>query len=319
MAKPASFILVFIWASPVAAQESLLPTHISGPHEITVTAELRYTSISGFLSDSLGELDYRETHVLADLRFGVGVGGGFEIEGSFPVDLQGRARADESDLEIEIETGGLGDLTVEGNYLLRPATGSSPQIMAGLLLVLPTGDDDLALAEIRSAGSIVQEGEKGGIGDGVFKAGFQFGLSQRSEEGQVYYGQIRYVFPLGTQNGDDFEADHADVFSLTVGGLLPLGEKSSLELKWALGVLGDEVVDFETGGDATEEAHYSIAFESRFLFNMGRTSTLILGLGFAWIQDHELIEQDDFELEDAFGWGLSIGLHFRLGVPPKDY
>jgi hypothetical protein len=314
MPKPASFILAFLCASPVAAQETLLPTDILEQREFTVTTELRYTVLEALLVDPLSVLDFKQTQLLADLRIGVGLGGGFEIEGSFPIAFRNRAKADEEDFlgDFEIESGGLGDLTVEGNHLL------SPQLMGGLVLVLPTGDDDLPVAEIRFDGDVIQEGEKGGIGEGVFKAGFQVGLSHEADDGQIYYGRIRYVLALGTQEEDDFEIEHADVFTLTLGALLPLGENWDVDLRWNLAILGDEVAEADTGEEATEESHFSIDFESRFLVKVGRTSTLILGLGFGWIQDHEVAEEDDAELEDAWGWGLTLGLHVKWGEP-KEY
>src|SRR5688572_11060101 len=123
MFKPVwSLVLALGCITPVVAQDSLIPTDISDSGEVTVTALLRYILGQGTLTNPLFDVDFDDTHLLGEIRVGVGLGSGFEIEGSFPFELQGKAEADEGGVEFESETAGLGDLTVEANYrLLAPA------------------------------------------------------------------------------------------------------------------------------------------------------------------------------------------------------
>lgn len=147
-----SAILVAACVTSVRAQESLIPTHVSGSGEVTVTAELRYQAGRGTVSDPLGEADFDLNQFLVRFRFGVGVGSGFEVEASSPFGFSGVFETDDFGFDFEVETAGLGDLTLEGNYLVVPGSKVSPQVVAGLVAVLPVGNDDFPVAEIRVNG-----------------------------------------------------------------------------------------------------------------------------------------------------------------------
>jgi hypothetical protein len=309
-----SAILVFACVATVRAQESLLPTHISDTGEVTVTAALRFNAGQGTLSDPLAEADFDLTTFFGEFRVGVGIGGGFEIEGSFPYAFSGTGEADEGGFGFEVENVGLGDLTVEGNYLLVPSTKASPQVMAGLVVVLPMGNDDFATPEIRVGGVTVQQGDEGGIGDGVFKIGVQFGVSQKVTGAEIY-GLARFVVSTGTQDDGDTEIDHPDVFTLVGGAMVPIGDTSNLDLRLTLNHNGDQVAEDDTGAEETEEAHLDLNLDARFYFTVGSTATLMLFGNVGWIQDHSVIEEGNLDLEQAFTYGVGIGLHLRLGVP----
>jgi hypothetical protein len=309
-----SAILVFACVASVRAQESLLPTHISDTGEVTVTAMLRFNAGQGTLSDPLAEADFDLSSFFGEIRVGVGVGSGFEIEGSFPYAFSGTGEADEGGFGFEVENVGLGDLTVEGNYLLVPSSKTSPQVMAGLVVVLPMGNDDFATPEIRIGGVTVQQGDEGGIGDGVFKIGVQFGVSQKVTGAEIY-GLARFVVSTGKQDDGDTEVDHPDVFTLVGGAMVPLGDTSNLDVRLTLNHRGDKVADDGFGSESTDESHLDLNLEARFYFTVGSTATLVLGAGAGWIQDHAVDEEASLDLEQAFTYGVGIGLHLSLGVP----
>jgi len=315
MVKPLwSLLLVLGCITSVQAQESLLPTHISDAGEVTVTAFLRFQAGQGTLTNPAFDVDFDDTHFLAEFRVGVGVGGGFEVEASFPFEFTGKGEADDNNLEFQVETAGLGDLTLEGNYLIVPSIKATPQVMAGLVMVLPTGKDDFATPEIRFGGVQVQAGDEGGIGEGVFKIGLQFGVSQKLV-GATIYGAARYLVSTGKQDESDQEIDHPDVFSLVAGAMLPLGDTSNLDLRLTLQHVGDEIAEDDFGAESTEEAHLNMSLDSRFYFTVGSTATLVLGLNLGWVQDHAVDEEAELDLEEVFTYGVLIGLHLRLGVP----
>ena len=307
-------VLLFACGSAAAAQESLLPTHVSDSGEVTVSAALRFAAGQGTLSNPAFEVDFDDTHFLGEFRFGVGVGGGFEIEASFPFEFSGTGEADENNVEFEVETAGLGDLTVEANYVLVPSLKATPQVIAGLVLVLPVGNDDFPTPDIRFNGVQVQDGEEGGLGEGVFKIGLQFGVSQKVTGAQIY-GLARFLASTGTQDQDDAEIDHPDVFSLVAGAMLPIGETSNLDIRLTLNHVGDEIEDDDFSGESTEEAHLNMGLETRFYFTVGSTATLVLGAGLGWVQDHAVDEEAELDLEEVFTYGVTVGLHLRLGVP----
>jgi len=315
MAKSAwTAVLLLACGAPALAQDSLLPIHISETGEVTITGVLRYALGKGTLSNPGFEADFDQTLLVGDFRLGVGVGGGFEIEGSFPYGIQGTGEADEGGVDFEVETVGLGDLTLEGNYLLVPSSKVSPQVMAGLVFVLPVGDEDFAVPEIRFGGVTVQDGEEGGLGEGVFKMGLQFGVSQKVTGAEIY-GQARFLVSTGKQDEGDLEIDRPDVFSLVGGVVLPIGATTNLDARLTLVYEGDEVAEDNAGAESTEEAHVNAGVEARFYFNVGSTATLILGAGINWVQDHAVDEEADLDLEQVFTYGFGVGLHIRLGVP----
>jgi hypothetical protein len=313
MSKAAwSAILVLACVTPAAAQEALLPTHVSDSGEITVSALLRFQAGQGTLSNPLFEVDFDDTHFFAEFRVGVGLGSRFEIEGSFPFEFTGTGEADEDNVDFEVETAGLGDLTLEGNYAIVEAGKSGPQAMAGLVVVVPVGDDDFAVPEIRFGGVQVQDGEDGGLGEGVFKVGLQFGVSSRTSGAHVY-GLARMLFSMGEQDQDDLEIDHPDVFALVGGAMLPLGETSNLDLRLTFRHVGDEIAEDDAGDETTDEAHIDMNLDARFYFTIASSATLVVGGNLAWVQDHAVDEEDELDLEDVFAYGLMLGLHLNLG------
>jgi hypothetical protein len=315
MFKPAwSLVLALGCITPVVAQDSLIPTDISDGGEVTVTALLRYILGQGTLTNPLFDVDFDDTHLLGEIRVGVGLGSGFEIEGSFPFELQGKAEADEDNVEFETETAGLGDLALEANYRLLAPTKSAPSFIAGLVLVLPTGNDDFATPEIRINGVQVQDGEDGGLGQGVVKVGLQAGVDH-AMAGAHIYALVRALFPMGTQEEDDLEIDHPEQIALVAGAMLPVGSTTNLDLRLSFLHSGDEIAEDDFGDESTEEAHVSVNLDARFYFTVGDTASLVLGGHIGWAQDHAVDEESDLELEDTFVYGVMLGVHLRLGVP----
>jgi hypothetical protein len=132
-----SFALVIAGAASASAQDYLLPTYVSGAGEINISAELRYQVGEGTLSNPAFEVDFEDTHVLGLFRASVGIGGGFEIEASAPFEFTGKGEADEGGVEFDVETAGLGDLTLEGTSCLVSKEGPGPRAS---IIVLPSGN-----------------------------------------------------------------------------------------------------------------------------------------------------------------------------------
>lgn len=318
MSKTAwSAVLVLACAAPAAAQESLLPTYVNSTGEVTAEAILRYIAGQGTLANPAFEIDFENSSFFGEVRAAVGIGGRFEIEASFPYQFDGTGEADESGVEFEVETAGIGDLTLEGNYVITPASKDSPQVVAGLVLVVPVGDDDFGVPEVRIGGVQIQDGEDGGLGQGVFKIGLGVAVGKQVT-GAYVYGGARFLVPLGKQDGDDVEVDRPDTFTLLGGAMLGLGERSNLDLRLIFNYLGDEVAEDDAGGEETEEAHINLTLEPRFYFSVGSMATIIVGGTLGWEQDHAIDEESDLDLEDVFVYGLSLGLHLRLGASDDD-
>jgi hypothetical protein len=310
-------LVVLASAGSAWSQESLLPTHISGSGEVIVTGEVRFIAGQGSLTNPAFDIDFDDTRFFGLLRAGVGLGGSFELEAMLPYEFTGQGEADESGVEFETETAGMGDLTFDLNYLITPASKTSPQVMAGLVVVVPSGNDDFATPEIRINGTVVQDGEEGGLGEGVFKVGLQFGVSKQVATTHLY-GVARFLVPTSTQDEDDVEIDRPDVFSIQVGALLGLGGTADLDLRLTFNYVGDEIEEDETGGESTEEAHINLVLEPRFYFSVGDTISIILGGTVGWEEDHAVIEEAELDLEDTFVYGVTLGLHLRLGLPGGD-
>lgn len=317
MSKTAwSAILVLGCVTPAAAQESLLPTYVNSTGEVTAEGVVRYIAGSGTLKDPLFDVDFEDSHFFGEFRVGVGIGGRFEIEAQVPYEFTGTGEADESGVEFELETAGFGDLTLEGNYLITPASKTSPQVVGGLVVVVPTGNDDFGVPEVRINGVLIQDGEEGGLGDGVFKVGLGFAVGQQVT-GAYVYGAARFLVSLGTHDEDNLEIDRPDTFSLLGGAMIGLGATSNLDLRLAFNYVGEEVAEDAGGIEETEEAHVNITFEPRLYFSVGGAATVILGGLVGWEEDHAIDEEADLDLEDVFVYGVTLGLHLRLGVGGK--
>ena len=311
-----SIALVLGLASAARAQESLLPTYVNDASEFTLTGRLGYIAGEGTLTNPAFDIDFEDTIVLAEIRFAVGIGGRFEIEAAVPFAFSGSGEADESNVEFEIETAGMGDMSLDLNYAIIQESKSSPQVFAGLVMVLPVGDDDFGVPEIRIGGVQVQDGEEAGLGEGVFKAGLQVGVSKELTGAHVY-GLVRFIAATQTQEEDDVEIERPDVFTFIAGAMVPLGSNSNLDLRLNVNFVGDEVEEDDTFGDTTEEAHYRATLEALLYFQVGDTAAIILGGSVGMTEDHAIDEEAELDLEEVFTYGLQLGLHLRFGGSDK--
>jgi hypothetical protein len=311
-----STAFVLALASAASAQDSLLPTYINDSAEITATGRLGYFAGEGSLTNPAFDIDFEDTIILAELRAAIGIGGRFEIEAAVPFAFSGSGEADESNVELEIETAGMGDMSLDLNYAIIQESKSSPQIMAGLVMVLPVGNDDFGVPEIRIGGVQVQDGEEAGLGEGVFKAGLQVGVSKKLTGAHVY-GLVRFIAATQNQEEDDVEIDRPEVFTVVAGAMVPLGSTSNLDLRLNVNFVGDEVEDDDTFGETTEEAHFRANLDAFVYFNIGDTATIILGGNIGMTQDHAIDEEAELDLEEVFTYGLSLGLHLRFGGADK--
>jgi hypothetical protein len=90
---------------------------------------------------------------------------------------------------------------------------------------------------------------------------------------------------------------------------------SNLDIRLNLNYLGDEVAQDDLGGESTDEAHFNVFLEPRLYFSIADTATIILGGSLGWQQDHAVDEEAELDLEQVFTYGVTLGLHIRLGVP----
>jgi hypothetical protein len=314
MSKSAWTALWILAAGSAAmAQDALVPTHISNFGEITATFRLRYDAGQGNLKDPTFELDLDVKRFFGELQAGVGLGHGFEVEATLPYQFQGTFQAEQGGVEFEQEQVGLGDLTLAGNYRLVEESKTSPQVIGGLLLVLPFGNDDLGATELRIGGVTITQGDEQGLSDDVFKIGFQAGVSKKLEAAEVY-GLIGFLVATEDRDEGNIEVDLPNVFTLTAGAKMPLGATTFLDLRTNLRHVGEEVED-DPAGDSTEEAHVELELQARFYFTLGGGAAVVLGAGVGWIQDHAVVEESNLDVEGLYTYGLEFGIHIHLGLP----
>lgn len=296
------------------AQDGLTPTDVL--HTLRVTADARLQASLGQGTLEIGpaseDVDLKEFSVL--FQAAVGLGMNFEVEASLPVAFTSEFEVDAAaGTEFRVEEQGLGDLTLGVNYAILRDNGDDPQLLIGAFVVLPTGDDDPAEAEIVVNNVVQQAGDEGGIGDGAFSYGFQIGLSKRFSNLEPYF-LFRYLVG-GDSDVDNVETDHADVATLLVGLEIHAGDQATVDLRAVLSMNSGEVDKLANGTEETEEAHLSYGFQGRVYLSLGGQVALVAGVGIIAVEDHALIEESPaaFELSDTWVFGAEFGLQISFG------
>lgn len=213
-----------VWAEN---QNGLTPTDILGAGEITATAQLSAALGQGKLSHPVVDLDIDSTTFQVQLSAAVGLGLGFEVELGIPYQFSGITKGDGTwlgwDTRTEEKADGFGDLTLAVNYRILKEDAALPQWIAGAIVVMPSGNDKRGDTSWEVSGVTIQDGKRGGIGDGVWKYGLQTAVSKRFGLVEPYAG-FRYIFG-GDRKRNDVDEERA---RRSRGGRIPSGSVSAL-------------------------------------------------------------------------------------------
>jgi hypothetical protein len=293
------------------AQDGLTPTDVLPMGRFTASARLLASLGEGTLDAGPATIDGDIRQFFVVFEAAAGLGMGFEIEAQLPVAFSSEISFEENDVEFTEETKGLGDLTLGANYAIIQQKGEEPQLIIGGFILIPVGDDDPAVAEIVSGGTVIQNGEEGGIGDGAFGFGGQIGLSKRFGNVEPYL-VFRY-FVHGESDVDDIETDHADVLSIILGMEIHAGDQVTVDLRAWVDLNGEEVDEDEFGNETTEEKHASYGFQGRVFLSLGSQVAIVAGVGISAVEDHAIDEEAQFDLTDTWIFGAELGLHIVFG------
>lgn len=293
------------------AQDGLTPTDILPVGRFTAEARLIMSLGEGTLDAGPASIDGDIRQFLVAFEAAAGLGLGFEIEAQLPVAFTSEISFEEGNAEFTEEEKGLGDLTLGVNYAIIQQKGEEPQLIVGAFILLPVGDDDPGLAEIVAGGTVIQNGEEGGIGDGAFGFGGQIGLSKRFGNVEPYF-VFRY-FVHGESDVDDIETDHADIATILLGLEIHAGDQATVDLRAWVNINGEEVDEDATGAETTEEEHASYGFQGRVYLSLGSQVAIVAGVGISAVEDHALDEQAQFELTDTWLFGAEFGLRIVFG------
>jgi hypothetical protein len=295
------------------AQDGLTPTDVLPVGRFTADARLQMAIGEGTLDAGPGSIDGDIRQFTAVFHAAAGLGLGFEVEAQLPVAFTTEISFEEGNAEFTEESKGLGDLVLGLNYAIIQQKGEEPQLIAGAFILLPVGDDDPAVAEIVTAGgTVIQNGEEGGIGDGAFGFGGLIGLSKRFGQIEPYF-VFRY-FVHGESDVDDIETDHADVATILLGMEIHAGDQATIDLQLWVNINGEDVdEDTVTSTETTEEEHASYGFQGRVYLSLGSQVAIVAGVGISAVEDHALDEQAQFELTDTWIFGAEFGLRIVFG------
>lgn len=318
MKRVALMLVVFLApVSMVAAQEKddnvLTPTDILEFGQFSITGAVQVLLGRATVKDGTGTLDVDLDTREYDLYFagGVGLGGGFEVEASIPYRIQGIGKAEEGIVEFEQETYSVGDLTLRGNYRVLKEEKESPQLVVGAIVVVPTGYWREQVAEITVGGTVLQEGEKGGIGEGIWRFGLGAALSKRFGPFEPYAGG-EYLLG-GDAERRDVDYERPGKGRAFAGAELHLSENATIDLRGTVDFVG-KAIRTENDVDETEEQHLNYGAAATLYARLSKGLTLLLGGGVMATQDHWLNKEGEIEIEGAFGYYLAAGLHLMLGL-----
>lgn len=293
------------------AQDGLTPTDVLPVGRFTADVRLAATLGQGTLSAGTASIDGDIQDFQLQLGVAAGLGGGFEIEAFLPYSFTAELQFEESGVEFTEESKGIGDMILGANLQLVEDTADSPNFIIGAFVLLPTGDDDPAEPEISGTIFFDSPGEEGGIGSGAFGYIFQAGLSKDFSGAEGYF-LVRYLIH-GTSDVDDEETDNSDILSFLLGVEIHAGDEVTVDLRAAVQFIGEEVTEFDGGGETTEETYFSYGLEARLYASLGSNLAFVVGVMGSALEDHALSEEADFVLEDTFVYGAEVGLHIVLG------
>jgi hypothetical protein len=315
-----SLICLAAAASMAVAQEKdmtgenvLTPTDVLEFGQISITGAVLVNLGSATVEDSTGTFSVDADLQSFDLYLagGVGLGRGFEIEASIPYRFQGTLEGEEGLLGWEEETYSVGDLTLRGIYRVLKEEKESPQWIVGAIVVAPTGYWKEGIAEVTVGNVVVQEGEKGGIGEGIWRYGIGTAISKRFGAFEPYAGAQYLVGGDAERKEVDYE--RPGIGQVFVGAELHVSKDATIDVRGNVDFVGEEVRT-ENLVDQTEEQHQNYSAAATLYARLAPGVTLLLGGGVSTIQDHWIDEENQLEINGVFAYYMTVGLQVMLGA-----
>lgn len=315
---PAVMLLACASASWADDDDALLPTHLIDGGRVFGTGTLIYFGGKGDAEFGPAPGDFKQKAFLLRLDAGVGLGSGFEVDASINYQFIGRTdakfAAGGNTAEFETENVGFGDLVLNPRFAPVREGTTTPQLVVGGILVAPVGNDKSGTTGTTINGVETAQQEDGGNGDGIWRYGFEAGLSKRLTVVEPYL-VVNYVF-ADSRKKNGVEEEGADILNVTLGAFLHLGSAATLDVR-AVITRNSEQKE-ETGGvQDVEEAFNSYTAQVALHLKAGSSATLIIVAGASFIEDHEISQAAQIGLEDDMNWFVGIGLHFLFGSPDE--
>jgi len=310
-----------LWATPfifaaasaaAAAQDGLTPTDVLETGQLSVSARLQFAKGQGDVSSQTATVDADLTQFDATFQGAVGLIMGLEVEVSIPYQFVGDTKLDGTNFSQEFEEVGFGDLTVSPIYRILKDGADGPQLIIGAIFVAPTGKTEPAEPETQ-IGPLTVDGEKGGIGDAIWRYGAIAGISKRLTMVEPYLTVAWLSGGDAEVQSDSIEIERPDLWTVTLGAEFHVAPLIALDVRGSAQITGEEKTTDATGAESKEEAHYTLSGQAQLYFTAGSGVTLIVGVGVALLEDHEIDDTPPADLEDTFVWGAHIGIHINLG------
>jgi opacity protein-like surface antigen len=309
-----SALLLAASPSALLAQDALTPTDVLEFGQIAATGRLQATTLKATAVSAAIDLDLDSLSYQFVLEGAVGLGMGFELEAEIPYQFAGDTDGDGTILglpaTLDSEQSGFGDLQLRPIYRFLKEDASSPQLVLGLILVAPTGNDKDGEAEINSAALGFQPGEEGGIGSGVWSYGVMAGVSKKLGPVEPYLAGT-FVWG-GERDVDGVDEDRADVGTLLAGAELHLTEQARLDVRAFFQSVGKDITE-DDAVKQEEEAHTQFGGQILLYIKLGGALTLVAGGSAVAVEDHEVDDTLLLDAEDAFYWTAQLGLHLFFG------
>lgn len=309
---PVLFVLACASTSWAQGDDALLPTHLIDGGQVFATGTLRYLGGQGD-AEILGVSgDFKQSFFTLQLDAGIGLGMGFEIDASINYQFIGRTQADFSSTAAEFETEDVGfsDLVLNPRYALLKEDAASPQVIVGAILVAPVGNDKDGQTGVTSGGTKTQDQEDGGVGLGVWRYGFEAGISKRLTVLEPYL-LTNYVF-ADRRKDEGVQENRADVWNLTAGAFWHLSPQATLDTR--LSVARQGVDKQETSGTETEEeSHFTYTAQAALQLKVSSSATFLILAGATLVQDHQVNDVINLEMRDDLVWFAGAGLHLLFG------
>jgi hypothetical protein len=308
--------LLLAGASTAWAQDddALLPTHLIDGGQVFATGTLLYFGGDGDATFGPAGGDFKQSAFLLRLDAGIGLGMGFEVDASINYQFIGKTKSDfaagGNTAEFESENVGFGDLVLNPRWAPVRDSATSPQLVVGAILVAPVGNDKSGTTGTTINGVETAQQEDGGNGDGIWRYGFEAGLSKRLTAVEPYL-VVNYVFADDrTKNG--VQEEGADVLNISVGAFIHLGSSVTLDARAVVTRLSEEKSE-TSGTQDEEEAHNVYTVQAALHLKAGSSATFLITAGVSFVEDHEVSQLAQIDLEDTTNWFVGIGLHLLFG------
>ncbi len=302
-------------AAAAAAQEGLTPTDVLEGGRFSLTGRLQWARGEAEVGrGSLVDLDAEAEDTRFLYQGAVGLGLGLEIEAAIAYQFAGTVETDGDILGVSFdsreEDSGFGDLTLSPVFRLLEEDDALPQLIVGGIAVLPTGNDKRGEAESTLGALQLSDGEEGGIGGGVWKAGLGAGVSKRAGPAEPYM-TAAWLWG-GERERNDVDEEPADIWTLALGSELHLSVELTLDFRLVVQILSDAVK--ESGRvPQGEDGHVQHTWQGQAYVTVAPGVTLVAGLAVTFVEDHEIDKQAGLELEDAVFFAAQAGIHIALG------